>query len=240
MAAVLKVSPRTLMRHWRANGLKPHLVPGFKISRGPKFIEKLEDIVGRYMFPPGHALVLCCDERSQVQALHRTQPGLPLKKERAQTMAHDDKCRGTATLFAAPKVLDGKVISQSQQRHAHAAWLKFLRKKRPRYAQGQDAAFDCRQQRNPQASRPARWAGQAPARQPALHADTVPPGWAWWSASSVTSPPSGCVAASSPACQNWRRRSTNTSPFTTPTQRRAFGPRARGTSFRRSLAPTPG
>ena len=128
MAAVLKVSPSTVMRHWQASGLKPHLVRGFKISRDPKFVEKLEDIVGLYMSPPEHALVLCCDEKSQVQALDRTQPGLPLKKGRAQTMTHDYKRHGTTTLFAAMNVLDGKVIGQCQQRHTHAQWLKFLRK----------------------------------------------------------------------------------------------------------------
>ena len=127
MAAVLEVSPSTVMRHWQANGLKPHLVRGFKISRDPKFVEKLEDIVGLYMSPPEHALVLCCDEKSQVQALDRTQPGLPLKKGRAQTMTHDYKRHGTTTLFAALNVLDGKVIGQCQQRHTHAEWLKFLR-----------------------------------------------------------------------------------------------------------------
>jgi transposase len=128
MAAVLDVSPSTVMRHWQANGLKPHLVRGFKISRDPKFVEKLEDIVGLYMSPPEHALVLCCDEKSQVQALDRTQPGLPLKKGRAQTMTHDYKRHGTTTLFAALNVLDGQVIGQCQQRHTHAEWLKFLRK----------------------------------------------------------------------------------------------------------------
>jgi transposase len=128
MAAVLQVSPSTVMRHWRANGLKPHLVRGFKISRDPQFVEKLEDIVGLYMSPPEHALVLCCDEKSQVQALDRTQPGLPLKRGRAQTMTHDYKRHGTTTLFAAMNVLDGKVIGQCQQRHTHAEWLKFLRK----------------------------------------------------------------------------------------------------------------
>ena len=127
MAAVLDVSPSTVMRHWQANGLKPHLVRGFKISRDPKFVEKLEDIVGLYMAPPEHALVLCCDEKSQVQALDRTQPGLPLKKGRAQTMTHDYKRHGTTTLFAALNVLDGKVIGQCQRRHTHAEWLKFLR-----------------------------------------------------------------------------------------------------------------
>jgi transposase len=128
MAAVLKVSPSTVMRHWQASGLKPHLVRGFKISRDPKFVEKLEDIVGLYMSPPEHALVLSCDEKSQVQALDRTQPGLPMKKGRAQTMTHDYKRHGTTTLFAAMNVLDGTVIGQCQQRHTHAEWLKFLRK----------------------------------------------------------------------------------------------------------------
>ncbi len=128
MGAALGVSASTVMRHWQAHGLKPHLVRGFKVSRDPKFVEKLEDIVGLYMSPPEHALVLCGDEKSQVQALDRTQPGLPLKKGRAQTMTHDYKRHGTTTLFAALNVLDGKVIGQCQQRHTHAEWLKFLRK----------------------------------------------------------------------------------------------------------------
>ena len=127
MAAQLGVAPSTVMRHWQANGLKPHTVRGFKISRDPQFVEKLEDIVGLYMSPPEHALVLCCDEKSQIQALDRTQPGLPIKKGRAATMTHDYKRHGTTTLFAALNVLDGKVISQCQQRHTHIEWLKFLR-----------------------------------------------------------------------------------------------------------------
>jgi transposase len=128
MAAQLGVSAASISRHWRAHGLKPHLVRGFKVSRDPQFVEKLEDIVGLYMSPPEHALVLCCDEKSQVQALDRTQPGLPLKKGRAATMTHDYKRNGTTTLFAALNVLDGKVIAQCQQRHRHIEWLKFLRK----------------------------------------------------------------------------------------------------------------
>ena len=128
MAAELGVSAASVSRHWRANGLKPHIVRGFKVSRDPKFVEKLEDIVGLYMSPPEHALVLCCDEKSQVQALDRTQPGLPLKKGRAATMTHDYKRNGTTTLFAALNVLDGQVIAQCQQRHRHIEWLKFLRK----------------------------------------------------------------------------------------------------------------
>lgn len=127
MAQELGVSAASVSRHWRANGLKPHLVRGFKVSRDPKFIEKLEDIVGLYMSPPQHALVLCCDEKSQVQALDRTQPGLPLKKGRAQTMTHDYKRHGTTTLFAAMSTLDGTIISTCQQRHTHVEWLKFLK-----------------------------------------------------------------------------------------------------------------
>ena len=122
------VSDTTVLRVWRAHGLKPHLVRGFKVSRDPKFVEKLEDIVGLYMSPPDHALVLCCDEKSKVQALDRTQPGLPLKKGRAATLTHDYKRNGTTTLFAALNILDGQVIGQCQQRHTHVEWLKFLKK----------------------------------------------------------------------------------------------------------------
>ena len=128
MATQLGVSAASISRHWRAHGLKPHLVRGFKVSRDPRFVEKLEDIVGLYMSPPEHAMVLCCDEKSQVQALDRTQPGLALKKGRAATMTHDYKRHGTTTLFAALNVLDGQIIAQCQQRHRHTEWLKFLRK----------------------------------------------------------------------------------------------------------------
>jgi transposase len=128
MGAVLGVSPSTVMRHWQANGLKPHLVRSFKVSRDPQFVAKLEDIVGLYLSPPEHALVLCCDEKSQIQALDRTQPELPLKQGCASSMTHDYKRHGTTTLFAALNVLDGTVIGQCQQRHTHVEWLKFLRK----------------------------------------------------------------------------------------------------------------
>ncbi len=127
MATEMGISAASVSRYWRANGLKPHLERNFKVSRDPKFIEKLEDIVGLYMNPPEHALVLCCDEKSQVQALDRTQPGLPLKKGRAATMTHDYKRNGTSTLFAALNVLDGQIIAQCQARHRHTEWLKFLR-----------------------------------------------------------------------------------------------------------------
>jgi transposase len=107
--------------------LKPHLIETFKVSKDPRFAEKLEGVVGLYLNPPEHALVLCCDEKSQIQALDRTQPGLPLKMGRGQTMTHDYKRNGTATLFAALNTLDGSVISICQERHRHQEWLKFLR-----------------------------------------------------------------------------------------------------------------
>ncbi len=128
LAAQVGISDTSVLRIWQANGLKPHLIETFKVSRDPQFTEKLEDIVGLYLSPPEHALVLCCDEKSQVQALDRTQPGLPIKKGRAATMTHDYKRNGTTTLFAALNVLDGQVIAQCQQRHRHIEWLKFLRK----------------------------------------------------------------------------------------------------------------
>src|SRR6202158_4152740 len=128
MGAALGVSASTVLRHWQAHGLKPHIVRGFKVSRDPKFVEKLEDIVGLYMSPPEHALVLCCDEKSQVQALDRTQPGLPLKKGRAQTMTHDYKRNGTTTLFAALNVKSGLVIGECQPRHRAKEFIRFLKR----------------------------------------------------------------------------------------------------------------
>jgi len=127
LATVAGVSDTTVQRIWTARGLKPHQVKRFKVSRDPKFVEKLEDIVGLYMSPPEHALVLCCDEKSQVQALDRTQPGLPMKSGRAATMTHDYKRNGTTTLFAAMSTLDGTVMSRCEQRHRHIEWLTFLR-----------------------------------------------------------------------------------------------------------------
>ena len=127
MAAAVDLSAATVRRIWHKHGLKPHLVQTFKVSSDPRFAEKLEAIVGLYLNPPEHALVLCCDEKSQIQALDRTQPGLPLKRGRAGTMTHDYKRNGTATLFAALNTFDGKVISLCQERHRHQEWLRFLR-----------------------------------------------------------------------------------------------------------------
>src|SRR5271168_5119794 len=127
MAAVAGISEASVRRIWQAHGLKPHRLESFKVSNDKHFAEKLEDIVGLYLDPPEHALVLCCDEKSQIQALDRTQPGLPLKRGRAGTMTHDYKRNGTATLFAALNTLDGKVIGLCQERHRHQEWIYFLR-----------------------------------------------------------------------------------------------------------------
>jgi transposase len=127
MSKATGVSPSTVSRIWRAHGLKPHLVRTFKLSNDPLFAEKLHDIVGLYVNPPEHAVVLCADEKSQIQALDRTQPGLPIKRGRAGTMTHDYKRHGTTTLFAALNTLDGSVISTCMDRHRHNEWLKFLR-----------------------------------------------------------------------------------------------------------------
>src|SRR6516165_7273990 len=127
MATEMGISEATVRRIWHAHGLKPHLLESFKISKDKRFAEKLEDIVGLYLNPPEHAIVMCVDEKSQIQALDRTQPGLPLKKGRGATMTHDYKRNGTATLFAALNTLDGTVIGMCQERHRHQEWLKFLR-----------------------------------------------------------------------------------------------------------------
>lgn len=128
MAKAQGISSATVQRIWDAHGLQPHRVKTFKLSRDPHFIEKLTDVVGLYLNPPDKAIVLCVDEKSQIQALERTQPGLPMKKGRCGTMTHDYKRNGTTTLFAALNVLEGKVIGQCLPRHRHQEFLKFLRR----------------------------------------------------------------------------------------------------------------
>jgi transposase len=126
LAAELNTSRAMVNRVWRANGLKPHLFRTFKLSNDKRFAEKLVDVVGLYLNPPEHALVLCADEKSQIQALDRTQPSLPLKKGRCGTMTHDYKRNGTTTLFAALNVAEGKLIGTCMPRHRHQEWIKFL------------------------------------------------------------------------------------------------------------------
>ena len=126
MAKRAKVAPSTVQKLWRNHGLAPHRWRAFKLSKDPAFAEKLHDIVGLYMSPPAHAVVLSIDEKSQIQALDRTQPGLPLKKGRGGTFTHDYKRHGTTTLFAALNVLEGSVIGKNMQRHRHQEFIRFL------------------------------------------------------------------------------------------------------------------
>lgn len=126
MAKAIGISASSVQRIWRLHGLQPHRVKQFKLSTDPRFAAKLRDIVGLYVDPPAHAVVLSVDEKSQIQALDRTQPGLPIKPGRAGTMTHDYKRHGTTTLFAALNILDGTVIGRNMQRHRHQEFIRFL------------------------------------------------------------------------------------------------------------------
>jgi transposase len=127
LAKAVGLSHTSVQRIWAAHGLKPHLTKTFKLSNDKRFVEKVTDVVGLYLDPPERALVLSVDEKSQIQALDRTQPGLPIKMGQAGTMTHDYKRHGTTTLFAALDVATGRVIGQCMRRHRHQEWLRFLR-----------------------------------------------------------------------------------------------------------------
>lgn len=127
MAREVGISPGSVYKLWKSNDLKPHLVRTFKISTDPHFEQKFWDVIGLYLDPPEKALVLCCDEKSQCQALERTQPGLPLGVGHIRTKTHDYKGHGTLTLFAALNYLEGKIITRTEQKHTHVEWLRFLK-----------------------------------------------------------------------------------------------------------------
>jgi transposase len=127
MAKAVGISHDSVHRIWKHNDLKPHLTRTFKLSRDPQFEPKFRDVIGLYLNPPDKALVLCCDEKSQCQALERTQPGLPLGAGHIRTRTHDYYRHGTVTLFAALNYLDGKIISRTEPHHTHVEWLRFLK-----------------------------------------------------------------------------------------------------------------
>lgn len=127
LAEHLKVAPGMVQRVWKEHNLRPHRVETFKLSNDPRFVEKIVDVVGLYLRPPEHALVFCVDEKSQIQALDRTQPSLPLKPGRCGTMTHDYKRHGTTTLFAALEMAEGRLIGKCMKRHRHQEWIKFLK-----------------------------------------------------------------------------------------------------------------
>src|SRR4051812_43350012 len=173
MAKAVGISASSVQRIWRTHGLQPHRVHQFKLSNDPRFIDKLREVVGLYVDPPAHAIVLSVDEKSQIQALDRTQPGLPMKKGRAGTMTHDYKRHGTTTLFAALDILEGKVIGQCMQRHRHQEFIRFLNAIEAQVPVKKNRARDPRQLRRPQASKGASMAGPASALYLPLHADLV-------------------------------------------------------------------
>lgn len=225
LAQATGVSATTIRRVWQANGLKPHRLERFKVSRDPDFIEKLHDIVGLYLSPPEHALVLCCDEKSQVQALDRTQPGLPMKKGRAATMTHDYKRHGTTTLFAALNVLHGTVISQCQARHRQIdretptrQWLHLI----------------CDNYVTHKHPKVQRWLE----RHPRFNLHFTPTSASWLNVvERFLRDLSGCAAACSPACRNSSKSSTPMCLITTKTPNHSSGPQLPTTSSKRSNVP---
>jgi hypothetical protein len=223
MAHAQGVSKSTVSTIWRSHNLKPHRVKRFKLSRDARFLEKLTDVVGLYLNPPDQALVLCVDEKTQIQALDRTQPGLPLKKGRLGTMTHDDKRNGTTCLFAALEILQGKVIGQCYARHRHQEFLKFLRRL--------DAAFpgevalhvvmdNYGTHKHPHVQ---MWLTRHPDLSRTL-SPPVPVGSTWWNAGSANSPPKPYDAAPLAAWRPLRSPSPNSSTRGTKTPSPSSGP----------------
>lgn len=174
MARQCGLSPATVQRIWDAHGLKPHRLRHFKLSRDPQFVEKLTDVVGLYLNPPDKALVVCVDEKSQIQALDRSQPGLPLKKGRCQTRTHDDKGQGTTTLFAALNLLEGSVIADCMPRHRNQEFLKFLRRLEREFP-AQDLHLILDNTQTHKHSNLKRWL----AKRPRFHRHFIPTSSSW-------------------------------------------------------------
>ena len=226
MAETCGISASAVHRIWRAHGLQPHKVKQFKLSNDPKFVEKLRDVVGLYVDPPAHAIVLSFDEKSQIQALDRTQPGLPMKKGRAGTMTHDYKRNGTTTLFAALDVLEGKVIGRCMQRHRHEEFIRFLntieaeiRPERPSMSSSTTT---------PLTSIPLFWPGwRATSASLSTSRRHPAPGSTPWRAILQNCPRSVCSAASSAPSPNFKPRSSASSRRQTWRQGPSYGPPTR-------------
>jgi transposase len=190
LAKAAGIGHGAVQKIWAAHGLKPHLVRRFKLSNDPRFVEKLRDIVGLYVDPPEHALVLSVDEKSQIQALDRTQPGLPLKRGRAGTMTHDYKRYGTTTLFAALNVLEGQVIGQCMLKHRSQEFVRFLRRLDKETPAGLDLHLIVDNYAAHKTAAVRRWLE----RHPRFHLHFTPTSCSWLNAveaSSASSPPNG-------------------------------------------------
>jgi transposase len=175
LAEAVGLSASTVGRVLKANGLKPHRIETFKLSNDKQFEEKLTDIVGLYLSPPTNAVVFCADEKTQIQALDRTQPGLPIKKGRAGTMTHDYKRNGTTTLFAALNVLTGAVIGEHHQKHTHREWLGFLKKLLAATPDGMELHVICDNYATHKHERVRNWL----AKNPRVHIHFTPTSASW-------------------------------------------------------------
>ena len=173
MAKAQGLSKATVQRIWSAHGLQPHRTKRFKLSKDWRFTEKLTDVVGLYLNPPDKAVVLCVDEKSQIQALQRTQPGLPMKKGRCGTMTHDYKRHGTTTLFAALNVLDGRVIGECMAKHRHQEFLRFLRRLDREFSKETPLHLIVDNYGTHNQSKVKAWLEKHPRFTPALHADEL-------------------------------------------------------------------
>ena len=208
MAKEVGLSKSTVQEIWSARGIKPHLVDTFKLSTDAHFEEKLVDVVGLYLHPPDQAVVLCMDEESQIQALDRTQPSLPMKKGRAGTMTHDYKRHGTTTLFAALNVITGVVMGQCLPRHRHEEFLTFLKTIDRNVPQRTGRPSHPGQLRDPHPSRRRRLAGQAPAVPFSFRANlqlVAEPGRALVSRTDRQTTPPGCLRQRAQSHRRHRR-----------------------------------
>ena len=171
MAREVGIAPSTVSRIWRKNGLKPHRTKTFKLSKDKDFERKFWDVIGLYLDPPEKAVVLCCDEKTQCQALERTQPGLPLGVGHIRTRTHDHYRHGTVCLFAALSYLEGKLIYRTERKHTHVEWLRFLKQIHREIPKGPHRAYHCGQLQYPQACEGEGLAPAAQARPDAFHTD---------------------------------------------------------------------
>ncbi len=223
MAAASGLSGSSVQRIWRAHGLRPHQVRRFKLSTDPKFAEKVEEIVGLYVDPPAHAVVLSIDEKSQIQALDRTQPGLPMKKGRAATMTHDYKRHGTTTLFAALNVLNGSVIGRCMQRHRHQEFIRFLNEIERTVPTGKLIHVVLDNYGAHKQAKVRHWLARHPRWIFHFTPTSSAPGSMRSRPSSPSSPSGGSNAASSTRSSPCRRPSTASSRPTTATPSRSSG-----------------
>ena len=232
MAQESGLSKSTVQKLWASNDLKPHLSRTFKLSTDPQFEVKFWDIVGLYLNPPDRALVLCCDEKSQIQALSRSQPGLPLKAGHIQTRTHDYYRNGTVTLFAALDYLQGKIIARTDRRHTHREWLRFLKhidEQTPADVQLHLIVDNYSTHKTPAVK---RWIKAHPRFHLHLRRPRRP-GSIWSSAFSPRSPESVSAAAFSRASPTLRGLSWNTWKITMPPQSPSSGPNLRVKSSKR-------